>query len=114
MAKHDSTRDQWIRDEIIETKKMYDHLRKSYDILDDKSGIDVEQLIFSGFDPHHEPNYVRVLCDMESLYPLEKKTGNGFHSGRSDLYRVMVQLWQSKKDKPLLSKEEILSIIRIC
>ena len=104
-------REQFIRDEVCEILTMFRALRRSYDALQDKSGIQEVLITFDGFDANddEEHEYLRIADGM-TILPSDIEALNS-HMPRLRGYQMMLQAWRNSHDKENLTKEDITRII---
>ncbi len=102
--------------EVLDILDMFRVLKRSYEALEDKSGVEVGEVAFSGFSANEEGpqwGYTRYFCDKSGgRYP-ELERGDDFNSHLPLLaeYRRMLREWHNSEDKHELSKEDIARIV---
>lgn len=96
---------------------MFRAITFSLNKIDDKTGIDLNQLKFEGFDGNNEGKYydfVKFFCtefDGERFPEIGKGTDNfNSHSPVLATYKRMLDVWKACKDKNNLTKEELIKI----
>ncbi|WP_394175591.1 YfbU family protein [Guptibacillus hwajinpoensis] len=103
--------------EVLNILDMYRTLTFSYRDLEDKSGIDMKDIKFHGFDGNNEPSqYVyakHYLITLNRYQELKDGEYDDFNSHRGMLskYRRMLTVFQSLSDRYNLNKEQIISVI---
>jgi uncharacterized protein YfbU (UPF0304 family) len=104
-------RDKFINNEVREIFAMFRALRRSYDAIPDKSGIEDWRITFDGFDANNdtEQEYLRIGRELGVL-TRDIRVFNS-HMPRLPGYEMMLQEWRNSRDKENLTKEDIL---RIC
>jgi len=87
---------------------MFNVFKRCYDALDDKSGIDFEDLQFDGFDANSEPEYLRIARQLT----LENPAGRAYdrHMPRLPWYQGLLGRWKDSRDKLKLSREDLIRI----
>jgi uncharacterized protein len=102
--------------EVYDILIMYSKIKNTYDSLSDKSGIEDWQIVFSGFDGNSECEqigYVRYLVDKKSKFS-NLNRGDNFDSHMPILksYRQMLEVWKKYERKQVLSKDELMEILK--
>lgn len=109
-------------EKVIDILDMYATILNSYEALEDKSGIDPEEIKFKGFDGNNEAEYrnyaLYFMYDLERFNELHVKTTRAFgahNSHRQMLYRYenMLKVWKSLSihNQYDLTKEDIIAIL---
>lgn len=103
-------REQSIREEVREIFAMFFALRRSYDALPDKSGINESLITFDGFDGNNEDEYLDIANQLAAC----SRDIQAFdsHMPRLRGYQMMLQKWRSSQDKENLTNADILRITR--
>ena len=101
--------------EVVAILGMFSAIKRSYDLMEDKSGIEAWTTSFSGFDGISETNqmtYARYFCGRNGGIFSELDKGDDFnsHAPTLDSYRRMLSEWANSDNKPQLSKEELIRI----
>lgn len=105
-------------EEVVEILAMFDGLKQSYSKLSDKTGINKNQIEFSGFDGNNEGKqmgYAKHFCESGGGRFTDLENGDNFNSPLPMLpvYRRMLGEW--KKINPnrqlQLTKEEIEGVV---
>jgi uncharacterized protein len=103
--------------EVLQILSMHQALKRSYDNLSDKSGIDEYRVRFAGFDGNDPIEgtmmaYTRWFCDSRGGRFKELDRGDDFNSHAPLLgsYRAMLKEWEKSKDKNRLTKDDIIRI----
>jgi uncharacterized protein YfbU (UPF0304 family) len=106
-------RERLVTDEAREMFAMFCALRRSYDALPDKSGIDESQITFDGFDANddEEYEYLQVAHRLASISRDIQAFDSHFPRLRG--YRMMMQAWRGSRDRENLTKEDIIRIINV-
>ena len=92
---------------------MFLALRRAYDALPDKSGIDESQIEFGGFDANDDREHeflqvgYRLACVNRNIRVFDS------HFQRLRGYEMMLQAWRNSRDKENLTKEDVLRIIDV-
>ncbi len=102
--------------EVIDTMAMFDALKRSYDALADKSGIEEWRVKFAGFDGNNETMhmaYARYFCTSGIPRFQDLDRGDNFNSHMPTLarYRAMLQQWRECGKNHELSKDQIIKIV---
>jgi uncharacterized protein YfbU (UPF0304 family) len=104
-------REKWVKDEVRGILAMFRALRRAYEVLSDKSGIDESLVTFDGFDGNNEDEHLRAAREV-SIATREPEIPNS-HMPRLRGYQMMMEAWRSSHDKENLTKADILRIIRV-
>jgi len=102
--------------EIIYILDMFATMKRTVEMIDDKTGIDIYLTQFSGFDGNNEPTeraYANFFCHEQSsprFTELDFPADLNSHSPTIDAYRRMLIEWENSKDKYELTKEDIIRI----
>jgi uncharacterized protein YfbU (UPF0304 family) len=110
MAKKSSSRQFYensIRDEINEIRQMFAVLKRCFDGLADKSGIEEDRLRFDGFDALNESDYYNVAHDIARI---SNEPTIDSHSRRLGWYQLLVKRWRDSADKQNLTKKDLIRI----
>jgi uncharacterized protein len=104
---------------VLDILSMFRAITQSLERMEDKTGIDVDQLKFGGFDGNEEGNYysfAKFFCTeyYDQRFP---EIGTGYDNFNShfpilDVYKRMLQVWKECKNKYYLTKEELIQIGR--
>jgi uncharacterized protein YfbU (UPF0304 family) len=102
-------------EEVINILNMFRMIKRAYDALDDKSGIEEWATRFDGFDGNDEPKqmaYARYYCSLDGGKFAELDRGDDFnsHSPTLDAYRRMLGEWQNSEDRYHLTKDDLVRI----
>lgn len=104
--------------EVLQILSMYRDLKRAYEALDDKSGINAYWIEFPGFDGNEESHllgYCRHVCRKGSGKYEELNRGRDDFNSHAALlggYRRMLRLWEPlSRSGGLLNKSEIIAII---
>jgi uncharacterized protein YfbU (UPF0304 family) len=105
--------------EVLDILNMYRALRFSYDNLEDKSGIEEEDIRFKGFDGNNETSrhsYVRYfILELErfsELAPESPYSDFNTHYPVLEAYRKMLAVWSGFTNKYQLSKDQIQQLVK--
>jgi uncharacterized protein YfbU (UPF0304 family) len=103
-------------EEVINILDMFDNLKRCFDALPPKSGIEEGRVKFPGFDGNHETKqmaYARYFCDGRTPRFTDLPRANNFNSHMQSLprYRSMLHEWERSTDKNNLTKDDILRIV---
>lgn len=98
-SKMQQLREQQARKEVAEVKAMFAAMKRSYDGLADKSGVENPELIFDGFDANddYESHHARIA-------------GMNSHMPRLSDYMKMIERWGQSADKLNLTKQDLIRI----
>jgi len=101
--------------EVIDILDMFSALKRAYEALDDKSGIEEWTVKFSGFDGNNETKqmaYARCFCSLDGGRFTELDRGDDFnsHSPVLDAYRRMLIEWRNSEDRYHLSEDDLVRI----
>ena len=113
--------DQTITEEesklAINILDMFSAITFSLEKIGDKTGINLDQLKFDGFDGNNEGkfyDFVQYFCtefDGQRFPEIGKGIDNfNSHCPILDTYIRMLEVWKSCKDRNKLTKEELISI----
>lgn len=104
--------------EVIDILDMYRALTFSYQRLQDKDGIDEEDIHFDGFDGNDEIRqylyaqyFILDLDRFEELKYGREHPDLNSHANRLNKYRAMLPVWKSFPDRFNLSSEQIRTIL---
>jgi uncharacterized protein len=100
---------------VLDVMSMYESLQRTYDDLDDKSGIDPNSVIFHGFDGNNEGSYMgfaRFYCERQDAFRHLRKGSDGFnsHMPTLDWYRRMLTAWNESTHKYKPTKDDVIRI----
>ena len=100
---------------VLDVMTMFDAMQRTYDELDDRSGLDAHRVLFYGFDGTTETSYLsfaRFYCEQEEAFQHLRKGGDGFdsHMPTKPLYRPMVAAWKASDDPHKLTKDDLIRI----
>jgi len=101
---------------VLEVMNMYDALQHSYDVLDDKQGIEEERTKFPGFESDYELaqlGYARFVVEREGRFSHLKTFRADFvsHTPRLDQYRRMYDVWRLVDNRSELTRDDITAIL---
>ncbi len=117
----------WLADRDVLTREesreamnimgMFVALKRSYEDLKDKSGIDTTLMTFTGFDGNHEAKlmgYARFLVHDKQMFEELKPGGDDFnsHGPFLGMYQAMLAKWESLGEPYQMSKEQIVSVTK--
>lgn len=104
--------------EVFKILNMYRALKTSYNNLQDKSGINPEDIKFKGFDGNFEAKYLcyvqfifESLNFFEELKDDSKSLNYDTHFETLNRYRKMLKVWENYNKSCTLDKDQIKSII---
>lgn len=102
-------------DYVLNVLRMYEFLINSYEDLSDKSGINISDVTFAGFDHNRENEYasfVSGLYKIQYFSNVIKEASLNSHIPLKNKYDTMLAKWESVgTSKYPLTKEDILKII---
>jgi len=103
--------------EVLDILDMYRSLTFSYRDLDDKSGVDSNDLKFPGFDGNNETKqlmYAEYYMGLDGgRYQELRRDDLNSHWPMLPKYRQMLTEWVESKDKRHLSKDDIIRITSV-
>ncbi|SRR6266705_2746470 len=106
--------------EVLDILEMFSVLKRSYDALEDKAGIEDYRIKFHGFDGNDllevkYLGYASFFCNSDGGRYTELDKGDDFNSHMPTLrtYRSMLNEWKNSKDIHKLSKEDIIRITSV-
>jgi uncharacterized protein YfbU (UPF0304 family) len=101
---------------VIDAMDMYSAIQRSYDALDDKTGIEEERTKFPGFDSDFELaqlGYARFIVEWEGRFTHLKAHSEDFmgHTPMMDQYRRMTDVWKLAGNRYELTRDDITAIL---
>lgn len=101
--------------EVVDILDMHRALKRSYEALSDKSGIEEYAIQFHGFDGNNETKqlaYARFFCNLDGGRFTELDRGDDFnsHMPSLDTYRRMLAEWKRLDKSHELSRDQIVKI----
>jgi uncharacterized protein YfbU (UPF0304 family) len=95
---------------------MYSAIQRSFEALDDKTGIEEWRTWFPGFDGDRETTYMgcaRYVVEKERRFTDLKTNTENFDSQRPSVnrYRRMEPVWKSIENPDELTREDVISIL---
>jgi uncharacterized protein YfbU (UPF0304 family) len=101
---------------VIDAMDMYFAIQRSYDALDDKTGIEEGRTKFPGFDGNHETaymGYARFVVEKEGRFRFLMPYSEDFnsHTPMLDQYRRMIDVWKLTKNRYELTRDDIIAIL---
>jgi uncharacterized protein YfbU (UPF0304 family) len=101
---------------VIDVMSMYSSIQRSFEALDDKTGIEEWRTWFPGFDSDLETThkgYARYVVEKEHRFTDLKPNSEDFdsHTPAVKRYRRMMPVWKSVENRDELTREEIISIL---
>lgn len=100
---------------VVDILDLYSSMRSSYRDLEDKSGIDADDLKFPGFDGNNEGDlmgFADMLVKHRRFVETLRKHGNNSHMPTVDIYRRMLACWNDMGQPTYpYSKEQILQLL---
>jgi uncharacterized protein len=101
---------------VIDAMEMYSAIQRSYDALDDKTGIEEGRTTFPGFDGNYETGhmgYARFVVEKEGRFSLLKPHSEDFnsHTPMLDQYRRMIDVWKLTSNRYELTRDDIAAIL---
>jgi uncharacterized protein YfbU (UPF0304 family) len=100
--------------EVKDIMAMFSILKESYNLLEDKSGIDEWKINFRGFSGNDETSqmaYAQYLRERGSFRHLERGDDFNSHFPALSGYRKMLAEWRKSENEYALSREDIIRII---
>lgn len=104
-------------DEVMDILSMYAHLQRSYDRLQDKSGVKPERVDFPGFDGNSETelmSFCRFLVKSDKFAYVRQAGRDDFnsHMGMLGNYRRMLSVYRPIRDPGVfLTLEQIKAVL---
>ena len=111
-----------IQTEVIDALDMYSAIKRSYDQLDNKTGLDLPQLLFPGFDGN-DPLESKMMGYAEYLVKTKRKFENvlegqqphfsfNSHSEQREIYAGMLKVWKALPgaERYNMSREQITKV----
>lgn len=101
--------------EVTNILDMFDSLRRTYELLPDKSDIDESAVRFKGFDGNTESKqwaYARYYLKSGGGRFDQLDRGDNFnsHMPTLDSYRRMLEVWKGCRDRHRISKDDVIRI----
>ena len=101
---------------VIDAMDMYSAIQRSYDALDDKTGIEEWRTKFPGFDGNHETahmSYARFVVAKEGRFGFLKPSSEDFnsHTPMLDQYRRMSDVWKLASSRYELTRDDIIALL---
>jgi uncharacterized protein len=101
---------------VINAMDMYSAIQRSYDALDDKTGIEEERTKFPGFDSDFELahlGYARFVVEKEGRFSQLKAHSEDYmgHTPMMDQYRRMTDIWKLANNRYELTRDDITAIL---
>jgi uncharacterized protein YfbU (UPF0304 family) len=103
--------------EVLNILSMHQTLKRAYDKLEEKSGIEDHRVRFAGFDGNDAVEgtmmaYARWYCNSHGGRFKDLDRGDDFnsHALMLDSYRSMLKEWEKSADKNRLTKDDIIRI----
>jgi uncharacterized protein YfbU (UPF0304 family) len=101
--------------EVLDILDMFGFLRRAYEGLSDKSGVDDRWVKFHGFDGNNEGrylSYVHFLVERQGKFQgLERGDNFNSHMPVLSIYRGMLERWNVSKDRYNLTREDVIRIV---
>lgn len=106
----------WQCKRVVAAMNMYSSIQRSYEALDDKTGIEEWSTWFPGFDGEEETaymGYAGYVAEKEHRFTdLKPNTGDfESHMPMVERYRRMLRVWRSIENHDQLTREDIISIL---
>lgn len=101
-------------EELIRILRMYRELHDSYEMLDDKSGIDPADVVFPGFDGNGEPEYLSYGEFLNNQGKFQESKVKNSHHATLDMYSRMLAKLRSLRTSPAaprLTASEIKQVL---
>ncbi len=100
--------------EVIEILDMFSFIKRTYDELADKSGIEEFRVRFAGFDGNYETRQLgyahHFLERGDRFKEIDRRADLNSHCPVLEPYRHMLAEWNKSKDKYHLTKDDLLRI----
>ncbi len=102
-----------VEQELKEILAMFRALRRAYDALPDKSGIEESDITLDGFDANDdlEHEYLKVGHRLALVNRDIQVFDSHFPMLRG--YQMMLGAWRNSRDRENLTKEDILRIMNV-
>lgn len=107
--------------EVLDILDMFRAIKRSYNKLEDKSGISEYKIHFCGFDGNDRTelkylSYSRFFCTSREIkfkeLTKEKNFSFNSHMPKLNMYRSMLTEWKNSKNKGDLTKKDLLRITK--
>ena len=101
---------------VIDAMDMYSAIQRSYEALDDKTGIEERHIKFPGFDGNYETahmGYARFVVEKEGRFALLKPASEDFnsHTPMLDQYLRKIDVWKLAANRYDLTRSDITAIL---
>jgi uncharacterized protein len=101
---------------VIDVMSMYSSIQRSFEALDDKTGIEEWRTWFPGFDGNRETThvgYARYVVEKEHRFADLKPNSEDFdsHTPTVKRYRRMIPVWKAIENRDELTREDMISIL---
>jgi len=101
-------------EEVCDILDMFQALKDAYDEMDNKEGINPDQIAFSGFDGNHESDnlvYADFMFEDNKWSSIKPKGETNSHIPMMWKYRAMLREWRNVASKYHLTREDVIRII---
>ena len=100
---------------VIQTMSLYDALQSSVNALDDGTGVDMEAVLFLGFDGNHEAqhmSYAEFLRERDGKFTHLRLGGDGMNSHKRMIpaYQRMLDSWEAHGESYELSADQVAAV----
>jgi len=101
---------------VMDVMTMYSSIQRSFEVLDDKTGIEEWRTWFRGFDGDLETThrgYARYIVEKEHRFTDLKPNTEDFesHTPTVERYRRMIPVWKSIENRDELTREDIATLV---
>ncbi|MGR2923027.1 YfbU family protein [Acinetobacter sp. 1125_18A] len=99
---------------VLNILRVFEVLKDSYNALNNKSGISIQDVSFAGFDGNHEPEFIGFVDALNKAHRFSSTIEAGVlnsHTPKADRYRIMIQKWHELDKSNRLTKDQILYIL---
>jgi len=99
--------------ETLNILTMFLVLKRTYDELEDKSGIDSREIEYEGFDGNNDKQHgFCFFLEKEGKFKDLNITRNSHSQGTLPMYRRMLAAWERCRDISSLAREDLQRILR--
>lgn len=103
-SKRKELRAGFVTEEVRKIRDMFSVLKRSYDALPDKSGVNRDCVQFDGFDHNSESEY------LQAARQLQMERAYDSHMERLPGYRLLMERWQNSHDMQNLTNADLVRI----
>ncbi len=103
-SKLNEQREMFVIEEVRKIRDMFSILKRCFDALPDKSGINPAYVQFDGFDRNYESKYLAAAVQIR----LERAYDS--HAEMLPLYQLLMQRWEASDDMQNLTHSDLVRI----